>query len=68
MKLQGNFKGNEGKETFAFNTQVLMEGTNVLEGLKNMVKFGIIQTPIPDWMSEISAMSANVVTLSSSDN
>ncbi|KAF9976230.1 hypothetical protein BGZ73_008937 [Actinomortierella ambigua] len=48
----------------AFPISVVLEGSNVIEGIKELVSLGIAEDPLPTFLSELHSMAKNSFTVS----
>ena len=47
----------------AFPVKVLLEGTNVIEGLRNLIPLGITSNPMPSFLTDLHSMAASGLTV-----
>ncbi|KAG0231758.1 hypothetical protein BGW41_002110 [Actinomortierella wolfii] len=50
-----------------FPVSVVLEGSNVIEGIKELVPLGIAEDPLPSFLSELHSMAKNSLTVSIDD-
>ncbi|KAF9433966.1 hypothetical protein BGZ76_008745 [Entomortierella beljakovae] len=51
-----------------FPIKVVLEGPNVLEGIKNLIPQGIAHNPMPKFLTELHSMSSNTITVDLEDD
>ncbi|KAF8929772.1 hypothetical protein BGZ58_008691 [Dissophora ornata] len=46
-----------------FPIKVVLEGTNVIEGIKSLIPLGVAQNPMPKFLTELHSMATNSLTV-----
>lgn len=46
-----------------FPIKVVLEGSNVIEGIKNLVPLGVARNPMPVFLTELHSMATNNLTV-----